>query len=140
MGYSTKRKLLKTYSVSFVIRHPKKKLADLSKEIKLPFSETSCNRGDFIRKDRKAKFTVWKFNNNRKKFEINLNKTIENLINGLKRSALRRSKGVPKDWDAFLDIAVFYKTYTCSVEIQAKHLKWFSARNIYLSISCYPSS
>jgi len=134
-----KKKALKTYLVSLTIRHPRKSLNDISKVLGIPFSKNSCNKGDLILGKKRAKSTVWIYDIKNKKI-TQLNKAVEKLISILSRSSLKVPKAVPSDWEAYLDIAVLYRTYTCSLEIQAKHLKWFSNRNIGLLVSCYPTS
>lgn len=134
-----KKKTLKTFLVSLTIKHSRKSLSELSAAIKLPYSKGSCNKGDLIHGNKKAKNTVWIYYVNTKKIKT-LDKCIEKLIFSFNHSSLKASRSVPRDWDAHLDVAVLYKTYTCSLVIQAKQLKWFSIRNIGLSISCYPTS
>jgi len=133
-----KNRFKKEYLVSLIVEPQSENLEKVSKLLKIPYSNGSCNKGDMVSRNRKSKRTVWRYKIGTKN-KRNLDGLIGKLITVLERSLLKRKRSFPGKWKVYLDIAVLYNTYTCSFEIKANHLEWFSKRGIGLLASCYPT-
>lgn len=131
------KKISKQYMVSLVVEPNRGTVDDVSKMLHVKASNNSCNKGDVIFGERKAKRTIWIYEV-KSKNEFNLNELIGKIVTVLKKSSLK-ARVFPRTWKAYLNVGVMYNTYTCSLRIPARYLEWLTSRGVDLRISCYPT-
>lgn len=129
------------YIVNIFIKASNKNLDEISKFLKIPYSKGSCNKGDKVIKGPhrggKKKKTVWLFDVDGK---LGLEKQMEEIISIFDSSFFSKGGKLPKNWEVTLDIGVVYKTFTCSIKIADKYLKWLGDKKIELEVSSYPGN
>lgn len=130
---------MKTFAVSLNITTQSLTIAELSDRVGIAPSPSSHDKGTARVRKGVWEQTVWVLESSQEE-TAPVEEHLQSIFAKFPPALLHRENILPDDAQVYLDIAVFFDTAMCSVQIPPGCVDLLAGHGIALEVTCYPST